>query len=1167
MGRRVRFSVILSSLMGVLICSSALATNAPKTHRSTDPGVDRVVHYSFPDAHYDHLMHLNRGPVPAGRALGAFVPTQSPGYDIGVTWYEYQRNGSMRRMIVAGTHPGDVDTFLVQFSWMHLPSENIDLAREYRYNSWNATLGQISVTGGVGLQADDDRGGYCGISLTGGNKAVVGGHVSLAAGGAGSAAGVNMTHIYFDFGPGTGFFNTSSRIPDSTGDYCNTYPEDPDGGIWPAFEYVEGTDDTVIHVIAAEAPPTFEDQVEYHALYYFRKVGGGITGVWDHPPLCLDSNTVLAHDLDATDSGMVGLAWVANRPCPGLGHCDTCSADAVTGNDCIEHSLGLGGFQQDNDLYYKLNTHFGADTAWLPRVNATQNVDTVDGYRPYADLSCLFTTDDKFHIVYTGMLWRSSVNNPDDTGRYTVRNRIFHLDVDWMTRSQSPITTVVNSEYVPSQCNGGGWNLNTSKMTISECRGNLYVLFVKFNDPDEPGMDNDCAYEENPGPYPIGAANGDLFISVSNDGGSTWDKARNVTNSHTPGCDSSLGTGGPCDNDHWPSMVRIGSDYTGTFPADAVIDNADLDDVPSTHNGSYLDVQYINDHSAGGIVQDEGWWQQADVKWIRIPCVDPIEEADLFVSPDRIGCPCWTRHGVPKALAGQIEGGGNVAAFWTITPVPITPASAWLTVVPAAGTVNPNQRTPLTITVNAAGTVNNPGTIVYLYGLLVVNWGGTGGNPPPADDYDTIFVECWVADTVIEPVWDTVETACTRLTVSNHGNGGHQGEGEVNLDYVGSGQDCDDSATVYLYDASPFICYLSEADETPGLDTNCYYAMFSTTWCDTNSLRPIDTFAQMSDSGDAQKYQTGVIVPATDSTVCIEKTWYAPTNTPDFCSFVVQRIQIYGNPNDTTFTAPLSVRLGEALDWDIPADSNSRNSSGFDHKLKLVYQRGSEEDGEGCQPNVNRWGGIAFLDCYKNGQRCDSPYCEVMPHGAYTHDNYTHVYPENGFHEDTLYHYSGMSGYTLSDSTNSDIHTVVTFDTLPTLTQADTFVYYVLLTTHRDGTLAEFKKEVVGGMAWYCMNIAPDSCSCCNGDTIRGNADGLVSAGGEVDIADVTYLIAWLLPPMGEPSGPAPPCLAEGNADGLVSAGGPVDIADVAYLVAYLFLGGPAPVWCYPVCL
>ena len=80
---------------------------------------------------------------------------------------------------------------------------------------------------------------------------------------------------------------------------------------------------------------------------------------------------------------------------------------------------------------------------------------------------------------------------------------------------------------------------------------------------------------------------------------------------------------------------------------------------------------------------------------------------------------------------------------------------------------------------------------------------------------------------------------------------------------------------------------------------------------------------------------------------------------------------------------------------------------------------------------------------------------------------------------------------------------------------------------------------------------------CCNGDGIRGNVDDITGVGGEIDVADLTYLVAYLFQ-----GGPVPPCEDEGNVDGIIGLGGPIDVADLTYLVAYLFQSGPAPAPC-----
>jgi hypothetical protein len=77
---------------------------------------------------------------------------------------------------------------------------------------------------------------------------------------------------------------------------------------------------------------------------------------------------------------------------------------------------------------------------------------------------------------------------------------------------------------------------------------------------------------------------------------------------------------------------------------------------------------------------------------------------------------------------------------------------------------------------------------------------------------------------------------------------------------------------------------------------------------------------------------------------------------------------------------------------------------------------------------------------------------------------------------------------------------------------------------------------------------------CCQN---RGNVDGIIGVGGPVDVADLTFLVAYLFQ-----SGAAPPCDEEGNVDGIVGVGGPTDVADLTFLVAFLFQSGAPPPAC-----
>ncbi len=86
----------------------------------------------------------------------------------------------------------------------------------------------------------------------------------------------------------------------------------------------------------------------------------------------------------------------------------------------------------------------------------------------------------------------------------------------------------------------------------------------------------------------------------------------------------------------------------------------------------------------------------------------------------------------------------------------------------------------------------------------------------------------------------------------------------------------------------------------------------------------------------------------------------------------------------------------------------------------------------------------------------------------------------------------------------------------------------------------------------HCFTIG-----CCDGDGMRGNVDYITGPGGEVDIADVTFLAQYLF------IGYWLPCFAEGNVDGQESLPDiEVDVHDLTYLIQYLFFGGPPPAPC-----
>jgi len=101
--------------------------------------------------------------------------------------------------------------------------------------------------------------------------------------------------------------------------------------------------------------------------------------------------------------------------------------------------------------------------------------------------------------------------------------------------------------------------------------------------------------------------------------------------------------------------------------------------------------------------------------------------------------------------------------------------------------------------------------------------------------------------------------------------------------------------------------------------------------------------------------------------------------------------------------------------------------------------------------------------------------------------------------------------------------------------------YYVAAT---DDAANAVNDPVNSPLVVYQFNV---EFGCCAG--IRGNVDGI----GEVNVSDLTYLVAYLFQ-----GGPGAPCVEESDVDGSEAT----NVSDLTYLVAFLFQGGPDPADC-----
>ncbi len=575
--KSIRFEIILILVVS-LVTIASLNAGEVKERRLVDKTAAASMHYSFTGVGNELLPANSINSIGSpGNSMGSVKSTNGIGISIGTTWYEYQRNGSMGRMIAHSDNLIGSDPPVVHFSWMKLYSES-GSERKYAYNTYFLTSG--TYIGQIGIQPNGEWAGYVGIDLTNDQRAIVGGHNSQA------IDNLSDAHFYWDFGPGYAFFGNNYEVPRSLSEYTGGAPDIGQEVDWPKFKYVETATDTVLHVIAASYETG--SNTDPKGLYYFARRGSDNdpSATWDNPPKIIDTVYTNGHDLVANSIGWVTLCWIANIPCDGDG-------DTESGYQCRTYP------HEEQDIYYMRSLDQGQ--SFQPRVNVTNNrynIDIVDAYLPQSDLSCITDGSGWLHIVWNGRYWPASGQIPNNR-----RSRLLHY-----YEASGGITTAHATDWEPVNCNGGNWAMNTAKMSISRCNDNFYIIFTQFND-------NDCASASNPG-YPTGASNGDLYMVVSDDLGATWDDARNLTNTQSPGCDQVGGAGGPCASENWASVTPHGTQLA-TSADNVVIPEGGSD------NGWYLDVQYIDDPSAGAAIFGEGYSQEADVRWFRLACVDP----------------------------------------------------------------------------------------------------------------------------------------------------------------------------------------------------------------------------------------------------------------------------------------------------------------------------------------------------------------------------------------------------------------------------------------------------------------------------------------------------------------------------------------------------------------
>ncbi len=1152
----------------------------------------------------------------AGSRRSSVGSAQSPNAGIGVgvsvdlTWDDAQWNWGAGRRIDHWWN-GAMDETMeasVHFAYTDMP----DSVTGYPYSTTGYNVYDAVVTSGnwprgqdIGcdLQAADTMGAASSVSLaiTANGRAVIS---SLAQHFRSYPSGTRLydNFIYYQGAEFNCTYDPRSNLNvtwvDSTvyrplmmQNTYGTYSRDPQ----VATQW-DGTN-TIVHLLLGERSASSTDLsgddyvtgLGYYTWTYFRKVGSTSAGTWSSGKI-IDS---------------IWFPWteIAAAPYPNSG------VAVVYTNPSYYGALLDNGY----DLDVWCRESYDRGVTWYAAYSVTDYQNAIAGhpnhFTAWLEAGCMFDSEGDLHVYWTakptsadpyfdGYDWQGFDQNlyhwekTNDGGTpglgdaIKVANGTF-MDYDMLTGSMNT--------YV---CGFGGDNVGyLGWITMGECDNKLYLVWSQIHEranrfpwrdastQPAPGVLDDCSYSGNR----MAMANWELMMSVASMSSSTlWDNARNITNTYTPNCGLA---GDPeaerlCGSEWKPSLERQALDETGlslTWPAASVVDLTP-EGQPAYAGGRYLNMEYMDDQFPGPAF----WGSQTNppgtensMKWIRLACVEPIEASQIAVYPESIEWPEWVELGTSKNFTITVVNNGNV----TLNVVEIgTAGGSWLDV-----SQHPTLGSPFTVTsgvvrtrtfdliVNAAALSQNQ----WLDGQIWLKSDAANIDSMP------LLVHVLAAANVENIRWDTVTThqnmfdpffepvgACVALAVGNNGEfgWGAGSSGRVNLDYSESGLECGtrERDAFYLASATPFTIM---ATNSSGTGSELTQVTNDPNQADETGFDPtpyMTITGGQTASGKYDSVYTGKFVNR-DTTIAMERIVYGPRSaTPQSSTlnFVVALTKVYSADG----AAHNHVTVGNVCDWDVPSDSAPYNTTGIS-SAGFLYVQGTDTVGHtACQQNVTRYATEAFGGGYTKAQY-NADQCTNDPNAYFgvnaasqlimvdtTHyRNGTPLVPAQP--NPTLWwDITSVPGLN-ADAMSQDQALWLTYKQDYNLIASDTLYYWTVLSTVRNGSLADLESQVAYAKTWYRETVRGCEIGCCNERVGNSNGDG-----GEMPtIGDISVMIdAKFITSACIESGLGANIKCLGEADMNLSGGSnpaccDITLVDISMLVDDLFLTREPP--------
>jgi hypothetical protein len=740
-----------------------------------------------------------------------------------------------------------------------------------------------------------------------------------------------------------------------------------------------------------------------------------------------------------------------------------------------------------NDIYYIESSTGGDDwfdAAGFPeRTNITE-YDYDDYLRAYCDLSAVYDMNDSLHIF-----WHTHYYDPQaDTFNFKDVT-LWH----WSKTTERVCDgeTVIANEVSHAEwdVDAGSWNALISKMQSGvgydpglPNYNHLYLVWAQF----DTGKTSQTGWTQ-----------GDLYVSVSTDGGMVWQEPLNVTSTTVPDC-----APGDCASDHYPSIAER-------------VDTA-------------VYLQWLYDLDAGGSGWDEGIRTYNPVLLYHLP-VDSIP----IVQVARID---WSPRGFTRPPI-HVPLNGLETEYLTIENIGtdtlyvynISSGAGWLGIDPTSATLSAGG-CPVKVNLTLTGGSEE----AFLVDSIRIVSNDAEGN-------DDIYVRIHVivSDEYMPPDFEVVSNPTYYLSVSNTGNLGHQVDTTGMYLYT----DLVEPEANFIFDGSPIIGFIS-----PEYDTLVGRYIFEEHYLFPATPLEVATYPGLKTKvAKGEFWPVRIQIPPEDQywpwwrSEHQEHVMYSGDKTEklnwneQYMALLVLKL-FHDDPPDwwVELTPPDSIPetyLGMALDIDAPSDSGAWNYPDYNENLRYGSLQGY---GGGVKESY----GFALAQrdtCYELAPdtfKCwPDPASLIQPDQPYAMHllrNDVFVYAQSGFRDDSLYKYMSIPGYSVYGTGEAEDYTIVTTGAV------------VPAHSYPDSDTVEVR---------YAMAVS-DHFAEAHWDTLlRMIQCGNVDRDKVVGLADVVYYVGWLFRGGGEI------WMYMGDVDG----DGTAALSDIVYLINYMFRAGPPP--------